>query len=177
MSVISLRRDGRPDRGFGSGGAVTVHRAYGVAVFARADGILAVAASTECMTLDAGNADHPCGRLVLARFGRSGLEPGFGRGGVLRLRPPGAIRAAAVGRGGRVFVAGAAGSRFAVAAFEPDGSRWRGFGDGGTASFRLGLGGGDLGAIAPQPGGGLLVAGRAPFALGGIEFTLARLRG
>jgi uncharacterized delta-60 repeat protein len=177
MVVLRLRRDGRLDRGFGGDGTVSVPRAYGVSVFALRDGVLAVGSRTECRGLDAGNQDHPCGGLLLARTTDSGrLEPSFGGGGLVTARPRGAVRAATVDPAGRIFVA-TTGGHYSVAAYAPDGSRLLSFGRGGVAGVRVGQGRGEPAAIGVQPGGGIVVGGRAVFAVGGMQFALARLRG
>lgn len=98
------------------------------------------------------------------------LDPSFGHGGVLVARAGGADQRQGVGvaalPGGGLAVAGQTGVGFSLTRFTAAGKR------AGRAVARIGDGA-SAQALVAQPGGGFVVAGRAPSALG-QEIVLAR---
>lgn len=99
---------------------------------------------------------------VAVAHGRSGvLDPGFGRGGLVRAdlsAGEDAARALVVRPDGSILLAGPAGADAAVVAFLPDGRVDRGFGREGVARVDLG-GREEAAALALGPDGTIAVAG------------------
>lgn len=176
MAALRWRRDGSPDRGFGSAGLASVDFAGGDQV---ARGGLRDLQGN--WLLHGHGADGAVRRnMVLARLDRSGgLDASFDGDGRLALRFGDGIQsaeAALVDDAARIVVAGYAeqdivGERFremALARLLPDGSLDPAFGDGGLRRERVALATHDqtVHDLLPLAGGGLLGVGSSAAALG-----------
>jgi uncharacterized delta-60 repeat protein len=126
--LARYRRNGRLDRSFGRGGAVTLaSQAYSVAIDSHRRIVVAGSGS---------------GGAVLARFKPSGrLDGSFGSGGVSTTDFGGG--AMSIDSRDRIVMAGGDGGDFAVARYKPDGSPDASFGDDGRVATDFGGGAGE----------------------------------
>jgi uncharacterized delta-60 repeat protein len=142
FAVARFTPDGKPDRDFSGDGRAFAQ--IGPYAYARAASIdwkhRVVAAGESCP----GN-QQTC-EFAVARFTPDGnLDPTFGNGGVMTTAFPGgdAHARAVVATRGRIFVAGVANGKLAVARYRRDGLDAE-FGNGGTTTVDIG-GDGDVG--------------------------------
>jgi uncharacterized delta-60 repeat protein len=153
-----FNQNGSLDSGFGTGGEVTTPVGTSGEAFA-------VALQPDGKIVVAGRADAPTTPVfALARYNADGsLDSSFGSGGTV-LANPGEASDLAVQPDGKIIVAGDSNnglqSVFTLARFNgDDGSPDTDFGNGGTQTTALS--GADVaGALALQPDGRILVAGR-----------------
>ncbi len=167
LIVLRLTKKGKPDKGFGRRGVVTVDHASGTAVTIEPSGRLVVS----------GRSTMPSAALVARLDGAGRLDPGFGDHGVARLSVYGAQEGPYVGTGAGETVIDAAGrvvvelrvfrgigqpSETGVARFTSGGALDTSFGDvGGYTSDTLGLPvtGALSRGLAARPHGGYTVSG------------------
>lgn len=161
--VVRYNANGSLDGGFGTGGKVMTDlgtrddRAFGLVV--QPDGSLVVAGQTFGFDLL---------DIVLVRYGASGaVDTTFGSAGKAVLAVSAghdAARGLTRQADGKLVVAGYAAvgtsSDFAVARFNPDGSADAGFGTGGKVVTAAGSQGDQAAAVALQPNGKIVAAGR-----------------
>jgi uncharacterized delta-60 repeat protein len=99
-----------------------------------------------------------------------GVDPSFGRGGVVPQSPSSAI---AVQPDGKIVAAADSSAGFVLARYLPDGSLDPSFGTGGQVETDVGAG--PFGALALQPDGKIVVAGGSTYDRTSTnQFTLAR---
>jgi uncharacterized delta-60 repeat protein len=166
--------DGSPDAGFGEGGRVVTDFGGGGLATAWSLAVDDQGRIVVAGTYVRGGPDRATRQddLALARYlPDGGLDPSFGQGGttVLDLASDSIdfVRSVLVAPDGRILVAAEAfrwelGDDFAVAAFRPDGTLDPAFGQGGIALARPPAAtAGEVGALALQPDGRILVAGTA----------------
>ena len=166
FTLVRYDASGNLDPTFGTGGTVVTDvggddLAQGVAL--QPDGRIVVggfSSSSPTSTAD--------DRFALARYEADGtLDPTFGSAGTVVTGFPGRIAALALLPGGKILAAGEASpAGFGLARYSSDGSPDATFGMGGTVTSRFGNG--TVGAfsdaafaLAIQPDGRILVAGRA----------------
>jgi uncharacterized delta-60 repeat protein len=162
VSLARYTSDGKPDATFDKDGWVVapwVGRANSVAL--QCDGAIVVVGERRSVGRLPGK-----GRgVALARFAADGtLDPTFGTGGLVTtsLGPgPGIGNAVAIQPDGRIVVAGRAGGALLLARYEPDGSLDHSFGTEGFVTRDFSAGPDIAYALAIQPGGRIVVAGRA----------------
>jgi uncharacterized delta-60 repeat protein len=172
--------DGSPDPTFGEDGRVETDFGGGGLATARSLAIDDEGRIVLAGTYVRGGPDRASRQddLALARYLPDGsLDPSFGQGGtsVVDLASGSIefVHDVVVAPGGRILVAAAAfrwelGTDFAVAAFRPDGALDASFGHGGVALARPPAAqAGEVGALALQPDGKVVVAGSAI----GMPFT------
>src|SRR6266545_965702 len=141
------------DPTFGVGGVVTtpILRGGAQALVLQPDGKLVAAGK---------GGDH----FALVRYNPDGsLDTSFGSGGVVTtaIGPYGdAARAVALQPDGKLVAAGKAGTLIALTRYNPDGSLDTGFGVGGKVTTSIAAPGSEAYALALQPDGKLVAAGR-----------------
>jgi uncharacterized delta-60 repeat protein len=182
MAVVRYLVDGSLDAGFGAGGIALLtfpERARAFAIALQPDAKLIVAGVAE-------TSPGPGSAFRILRLKPNGsLDTSFGTGGkvttafggssfsialALALQPDGMIVAAGTAR---VFGT----SAFGVARYQPNGTLDASFGSGGTVITSFFVIGGllqDADAIALQPDGKIVVAGRAQATGFTMDFALAR---
>ena len=175
VALVRYLRNGLLDSRFGSGGIVTTdlgsfEQARAVAL--QPDGRIVVAGLTFTPGVD----------FAIARYLIDGaLDPGFADGGTARTDFAGSndeALAVAIQRDGKIVAAGVAGSGaahldFGVARYLPNGAPDAGFGGHGKVTTDIG---GDIdtaNAVAIQPNGKIVAAGRAVVA-GSSDVAMAR---
>lgn len=163
--VARMNRDGTPDGTFAHGKAATtlppVGRGMGRGRFQPFSDVNALLVGPNGLIYAAGSVR---GGMMLARLTRNGgLDPRFGRGGIVRSkggkRDLWEAQGLARDRSGRLLVSGVGGSLFiGLARYRPDGAPDRSFGQGGlvrTRVDRTSFGNG----VAVQRDGRIVVAG------------------
>ncbi|MBI4336543.1 MAG: IPTL-CTERM sorting domain-containing protein [Chloroflexi bacterium] len=169
FALARYNASGSLDASFGTGGKVATDfggHDYGRSVAIQGDGRIVVAGySNTGGTLN----------FALARYNASGsLDASFGTGGKVATDFGGYDygRSVAIQGDGRIVVAGAASSNFAVARYNANGSLDASFGTGGKVTTDFG--GDDAGySVAIQSDGRIVVAGHST-AGGTLDFALAR---
>lgn len=167
FALVRLSPDGSPDARFGSGGTVRTTiaegglRASGLALLP--DGGVLVAG-----TLSRLPPTQPPSTIVLARYSAGGApEVSFGSGGVVVSPLAGSSAAAlALQPDGKILIAGAVAGQSGTGAllrFNADGSPDSDFGVAGVARVTLAGTETNATALALQPNGRIVVAGRAVF--------------
>jgi uncharacterized delta-60 repeat protein len=165
FALARYNPDGSLDSSFGSGGKVTTDfggfdSAFGVAL--QADGKIVAAGQ-----------GASSGDFALARYNPDGsLDPTFGSGGKVTtdFAPFEAATAVTIQADGKIVTTGSTSSGdFALLRYKPDGSLDTSFGSGGIVSTTFGFASAFGGALALQPDGKIIAAGRA-----GTDFLLAR---
>jgi uncharacterized delta-60 repeat protein len=172
FALTRYNPDGTLDLSFGTGGTVTTDIARGedfaLALTVQADGRLVVAGDAETETgMD----------FALARYNPDGtLDPSFGTGGTVTTDISGGgdfLRALVVQADGKPTVAGTAGTDFALARYNSDGTLDPSFGTDGITTTDIAGGGDSANALAAQADGKLVAAGAAGPC---CDFALARYR-
>jgi uncharacterized delta-60 repeat protein len=171
FGLARYKRDGSLDPSFGTGGKVTTAIGAGSA-------ILGVVLQPNNRIVAAGwSRASVSGPYVgaLARYKPDGsLDTGFGTGGIVTTAYYRRIVGIALQPDGSIVVAGGGGN-FVLVRYKPDGSLDTSFGAGGvvTTSF-LSANGAYASAVAIQPDGKILVAGKVYFGPPNYLFALAR---
>jgi uncharacterized delta-60 repeat protein len=161
------------DPGFGKNGRVTTlfesgdARANGMAI--QPDGKIVVAGSIDRASES---------RFALVRYRRNGaLDPSFGSKGAVETSFGSQAQAAAIALqpGGKIVVAGSAGSEIALARYQRNGSLDTSFGAGGKVTTSLGAGRMAVAlSVAIQDDGRIVVAGSDIGGLSEASFALVR---
>jgi uncharacterized delta-60 repeat protein len=189
VTLARFTAAGRPDPGFGSGGAVVTQLGQGAAPACqvRANGL---ALQGDGSILVAGSVSDESTRtaLLVARYLSNGApDPSFGTGGRilsqdgLGVVPSSQANGIALQPDGRIVVAGTASddqgrNQLLVRRYLPDGTPDPSFAGGGPLRTQLGPGlRTDGGAVSVQPDGTLLVALRVDEAVGRGAMGIARL--
>jgi uncharacterized delta-60 repeat protein/uncharacterized repeat protein (TIGR01451 family) len=172
FALARYNTDGSLDTTFGNGGKLTTDfggfdAAFGVAL--QADGKIVAAGQ-----------GGPGGGFALARYNTDGsLDPSFGSGGEVTTHFTSGFEvviAVAIQLDGKIVVTGqtfAGGfQQFALARYNTDGSLDTSFASGGIVATNFGFDSAFGGALAIQPDGKIVAAGRA-----GTDFLLARYNG
>ena len=161
FSVLRFGRDGGPDVGFGVGGVrLTAFDANAEA--------LAVAMQPDAKIVLAGRSGK---RFALARYRSNGsLDAGFGDGGkvtgALVNDQDNTYYAVAAQPDGKILAAGTSAGQIVLARYSSDGTLDAGFGSNGYAVLDV-VGDGERAyAMAVQPDGKILIAGRAAASVG-----------
>ena len=156
--------DGSPDRGFGDAGSVTPSFGHswasGEAIALQPEGKIVVAGWV---------GEYGAHDFFLARFNPDGsLDMTFGSGGTVTTDFSGANdsgSALAIQTDRQIVVAGSSSNppgynaNFAIARYDADGSLDAGFGEDGKVILDLGTGDDEVGDVAVQTGGKILVSG------------------
>lgn len=158
FALARYRKGGRLDRSFGDGGTVITRFGAGLTV------AYGVALQQDGKIVAAGIADHG-NAFAVARYQRDGaLDSSFGGDGRVTTAITGdhdLAFAVAIQPDGKIVLAGTANfTRFALARYEPDGSLDPSFGEGGIVLTDITFGDDIAFAVAIQPDGKILAAGR-----------------
>jgi uncharacterized delta-60 repeat protein len=114
---------------------------------------------------------------MLATAAAGDLDPGFGTGGKVLTdfgTPGDGAYDVVVAPGGKIVTAGAAGQSAALARYNTDGGLDAGFGSGGRVTSSFGSPVASASALAVQPDGKIVIAGRAGATVSGGDFLVAR---
>jgi uncharacterized delta-60 repeat protein len=177
FAVVRYKLDGSLDRTFGDDGRVTTAFGANAQAFA-----LAVQRNGKIVVAGTSYGRHDA--IALARYRPNGhLDPTFSSDGTLRTHIGSAAEGSdvAIGRNGRIVVAGSARvrdrSRFAVTKYRRDGSLARAFSGNGKITTRFGTDDA-ADAVVVRPDGKIVVAGSCelPTDNRGYRFALARYR-
>jgi uncharacterized delta-60 repeat protein len=175
FALLRFHPDGETDTSFGVGGVQTTDFA------ATNDVVQAIALQPDGKILAAGTAHTAA---ALARYDADGfLDPSFDGDGKVTVAlgaASSAIRALVVLEDGKILVAGWADegtgwNDMMAARFAADGSLDPSFGSGGVARVPFGTGFDEAYALAVQPDGRIVLAGRAEVAGSAFDMALARL--
>jgi uncharacterized delta-60 repeat protein len=171
FALARYNANGSLDSTFGSGGKVTTD----VGGFDAALGV-ALQSDGKIVAVGGGGAASD---FVAARYNANGsLDPSFGSGGVVTTDLGGfeAATAVALQSDDKIVATGSTFSsgfqQFALVRYNADGNIDSSFGSGGKVLTDFGLGSGFGGALAIQPDGKIVAAGRA-----GSDFVVARYNG
>ena len=179
FALVRYNANGSLDSTFGSGGLVTTDFNGGL------DAVSSIVLQTDGRIVVAGFATAGDPHMALARYNANGtLDPSFGAAGKVVTNINNTrdfANALAIQSDGKIVAAGStlvtilnSFAMFALARYNPDGSLDATFGSGGKVTTQVVSGDGEddeIFALAIQPDGRILAAGRANFAQ---DFGLAR---